>query len=291
MFGIRDIETVREVVRRDGFRSAAEVLGVSQSAVSNRIAALERELGIALFDRSRRKARLTPEGRRFLEEAERIVALRDRVAARYRATEGGATLRLGVAETIVHTRMEAVAAALRSAAPGLRIELAVESSPALADLLTADAIDLAILMSPFVPPGARSRPFGRFEMGWYAAPDLDCGDASLGPREVARHPVVTFARGTLPYRDVERRLSSAEIDPPLLHGSASLATVVVMVAGGTGIGTLPHAVAEAAVADGRLREVAVDEELRLAPLEFAIAHVHDLPGGLETELASLANTD
>ena len=284
MFGIRDVEVLREIVRRDGFRAAALALGLSQSAVSTRVAALERALGVPLFDRSRRKARLTPEGRRFLEEAERLVAMRDAIAARY-ANAAPGTLRLGVAETIAHTRVAALTAALGEAAPGLRIELAVEASPALAAMLADDAVDVAVLMAPFVPPGAASRAFGRFDLGWYAAPGR-VGEAPLDAAALAAHPVVTFARGTLPYREVETLLSGPDLDP-LLHGSASLATVLTMVEAGAGIGTLPRAVAAKAVEDGRIAEVAVVAALHLSPLEFAAAWLRDLPPGVADALATV----
>ena len=290
MFGIRDVEVLREIVRRDGFRPAALALGVSQSAVSGRVAALERTLGVALFDRSRRKAELTPEGRRFLEDAERLVMLRDRIAARYGAGEGGSTLRLGVAETIVHTGMGALMRRLHDGAPGLRIELAVESSPALAAMLADGALDLAVLMTPFVPPGATARPHGRFELGWYAAADAAVAPEPLDAAALAAHPIVTFARGTLPYAEVERRLAGtgdadAPMDPPLLHGSASLATVMTMVADGLGVGTLPRAVAGAAVRAGRIREVRVADHLALAALDFSLAWIGAPPAAM-TDLSN-----
>ena len=284
MFGIRDVEVLRAVVRHDGFRAAAAALGLSQSAVSNRVAGLEAALGVPLFDRSRRKARLTPEGRQFLEEAEALVALRDGIAARYAAGEGGGTLRLGVAETIVHTGVARFARRLRGTAPRLRIELAVEASPALATALAAGELDVAVMMTAFVPSGAQSRPFGKFDLGWYAAPDEYASDTPLDAAALARRGVVTFAHGTLPHREVARLLSGTEAGPPLLHGSASLATVLTMVADGVGVGTLPRAVAAEAVGAGRIRELAVAPALRLSPLVFSLAWFGTLPGGVEGEL-------
>lgn len=273
-FGIRDVEVLRAVVERDGFRAAAEALGLSQSAVSNRVAALERALGVALFDRTHRKAALTPEGRRFLEEAGRLVALRDRIMAGYGGGgEAPGTLRLGVAETVVHTRLPRLMRALRDAAPGLRIELAVESSPTLADRLAGRRVDVAVLMRQFVPPGATARPLGRFELGWYARAGDAAGIAGSGPvtdpAALARHPIVTFAHGTLPHAEVERLLSDPREARPVLHGSASLATMMAMVADGLGVGTLPRALAAPAVARGRIAEIPAAASLRLTPLEFA----------------------
>ena len=77
MFDIRDIEIVQSVVEHGGFRAAAARLRLSQSAVSARVAALEERLGMELLDRRKRRGRLTPAGRSFLEQAARLTEMRD----------------------------------------------------------------------------------------------------------------------------------------------------------------------------------------------------------------------
>lgn len=277
MFGIRDAEMIREVVRAGGFRAAAEALGLSQSAVSNRIAALESRLGVRLFDRSRRRVSLTLVGRRFLEESERLVALRDQIAESIAGeADVPGTLRLGVAETIVHTRLPAILKALRDAAPRLRIELSVEVSGTLAAMLASDALDAAVLLSEFAPGGAVGRSVGRYPLGWYAAPSLALGEAPLDAAALAGWPIVTFSRGTTPYREVERLFARPDIPAPLLHGSASLATVLALVADGVGVGTLPVEMAADAVARGAIVEVGVVADLRPTPLEFTFCRTKEL---------------
>jgi len=60
------------------FQKAGQQLHVSQSAISEQIADLEREIGGPLLDRSQRRSRLTPPGRLFLAEARKILAASDR---------------------------------------------------------------------------------------------------------------------------------------------------------------------------------------------------------------------
>ena len=287
MFGIRDAEMMQEVARSGGFRAAAQALDLSQSAVSNRIATLERKLGTRLFDRSKRQVRLTPEGRRFLEEIERLVALRDQIAESFSGTrDRPSTLRLGVAETVVHTRMPAIVRALREAAPGLRIELAVDTSERLAASLAADAIDVAALMRPFMPPRAAGRGIGRFALSWYAAPALKLS-STLTLADLAEHPIVSFSKETLPFREVERLFARPDIPVPLLHGSASLSTVMNLVADGVGIGTLPEAMAREPVAAGRIVQLSVASEAALTPLDFVLCRIEDLGPQVEAALDAI----
>ena len=68
------VETFLAVVDRGGFTAASSQVHRSQSRVSAHIAALERELGVQLIDRTRRPATLTPAGRVFAQHAREIIA-------------------------------------------------------------------------------------------------------------------------------------------------------------------------------------------------------------------------
>lgn len=71
---IEQLRTFLEVERLKHFRKAADELFISQAAVSIRIKALESQLGVPLFIRSKKQIDLTPEGHRFKRYAERLIA-------------------------------------------------------------------------------------------------------------------------------------------------------------------------------------------------------------------------
>lgn len=79
MFGFRDIEIIRAIVRHGGFRAASDGLGLAQLAISRRVRLLEDRMKIAIFERDGRGAGLTAERRRLCDEAELLVAQRDRI--------------------------------------------------------------------------------------------------------------------------------------------------------------------------------------------------------------------
>ena len=210
-FGIRDAEIVREISRRGGFRAAAAALGLAPSAVSTRVTGLEARLGVALFDRAGRGARPTPTGRRFLEECERLIALRDRIAGEVMA-EGTApaTLRIGVAETVVHTGLPGILRRLAERLPRLRTEVSTASSPELAAALEADGLDAALCLEGSAT-GAVLATLPPFAMGWFAAePAIG---APWDAAALARRPIITFGKGTEPQRAVERMLSDPALAP------------------------------------------------------------------------------
>jgi DNA-binding transcriptional LysR family regulator len=274
MFGLRDAEIVREIVRAGGFRAAGQRLGLAQSAISSRIAALERKLGVELFERQGRGVRLTPVGRRFLEHADRLIEARDRIVDELSARDRLAgTLRIGVAESVVHTWLPGLLTNLRDGLPRMRFELSVDTSAELQRKLRGDEIDFAVMMSQLVPETGIGTRVGRIRIVWVAAPDMNLPDGPLSLTQLARHSIVTFPKETPPFREVERLFADPEVPVPLLHGCASLSTIAHLARAGFGIGVLPRQMAEPELREGRLRELEVVPQARLRDLEFCLAHM------------------
>ena len=73
-FSIKGLEVFLAVCRGNGIASAAREFGLSQPSVSQRIAELEKSLGVELFDRSRRPLSLTPAGIVLQRRAEELVS-------------------------------------------------------------------------------------------------------------------------------------------------------------------------------------------------------------------------
>lgn len=275
MFGFRDIDIIRGVVRAGGFRAAADDLGLAQSAISRRIRDLEGRLGQTLFAREGRGVRLTAAGRLFLDETERLLSQRDRIAAEMAGAAGLAgTVRLGVAETMTHTILPALLTRLRDAWPRLRFEMTVDLSRQMAEGLRTDQLDVAIMMRDNLPPGAQAHPLPPVRLGWYAAPSLVAADAPVDAAGMASLPVITFPRGARPYHDVSERLMSRSGPTPVIHCSASLSMTYHLTARGFGVGTIPEPLV--GVLDPRhaaIRPLAVTPDLALPALEFVVAYM------------------
>ncbi|MER5726767.1 LysR family transcriptional regulator [Streptomyces sp. NPDC002138] len=151
---LRQLRYFVAVVEEGGFSRAAERLHIVQSAVSQQVRRLERELGLTLFERSTRRVTLTAAGERLLPEAREVLAAADRtrrIAAEIAASDT-ATLRLGTVRG-PGDRVYRLLARLAESAPGLRVR--VRGLP-VADRLAAvraGALDAALVRALPAAPG------------------------------------------------------------------------------------------------------------------------------------------
>jgi DNA-binding transcriptional LysR family regulator len=155
MLDVRRMRVLREVARRGSFSAAAESLAYTQSAVSQQIAALEREAGTRLVERSARGVRLTDAGRALVEHADAILARLADAEAELEAIAGlrGGRLRLASFPSAGATIMPEAIARFRDRHPAVELTLEpAEPEPALVKLRAGDA-DLALdITSAFRPP-------------------------------------------------------------------------------------------------------------------------------------------
>jgi DNA-binding transcriptional LysR family regulator len=268
MVDFKSIETFLWVVTLGSFRGAAQRLNTTQPAISQRIAQLEREMGVKLLSREHRIASPTPSGRQLMVYAEKLIGLRSEMMAEVgdrSATRG--VMRLGVAETIVHTWLPRLIKSVNAAYPNLSLEIEVDITPNLSARLLAQEIELAFVVGPLSAAGMRNRVLCDYPIGFLASPALGLGNAPLTVHDLAKLPIITFPRKTQPYEIVRSLFNRPDLPPIRLHASASLATVIHMAIEGLGIAVIPTAIIENELADGRLQLLSTD--LKISPLTFS----------------------
>jgi DNA-binding transcriptional LysR family regulator len=141
------LRVFREVVRRGSFSAAAEALSFTQPAVSRQIAALEREAGAQLLERTPRGIRLTEPGRVLLGHAEAIL---DRMAIARAQIEAvgsltGGRLRIGSFQTANATIVPRAIAAFARAHPAVELSLVESTTPHAVARLRAGEVDVAVV--------------------------------------------------------------------------------------------------------------------------------------------------
>jgi len=150
------MRTFLAVASTGSVRAAAEQLVVTQPAVSSALAAVRREVGVALVMRDGRGLRLTPAGEALAERARAALALLDEAvaAARGEADPERGRLRLAAVTTAGEHLAPPLLATFLDAHPGAAVSLEVGNRRRMADLLSHHEVDLAIGGRP--PPGAQT---------------------------------------------------------------------------------------------------------------------------------------
>src|SRR5580700_157894 len=155
------------VIDAGGFSAASRSLRRAQSAVSYGIANLERQLGVALFDRSGRKPVLTPSGEELAAEARAVCAQVDRLRARAHGIAQGVEPRLAIAVDHVFPLPALVHAlsAFRDRFPTVSLTLHTEALGAVAELVADGACSVGIGAAvPHWPAGLERRPLAKVTM-------------------------------------------------------------------------------------------------------------------------------
>jgi DNA-binding transcriptional LysR family regulator len=267
MLDFRSIETFLWVVKLGSFRGAAQRLNTTQPAISQRIAQLEREMGVKLLNRDHRVASPTPSGRQMMVYAEKLIGLRSEMMAEVGDRSAmRSVLRLGVAETIVHTWLPRLIKSVNTTYPNISFEIEVDITPNLSARLLAQEIELAFVLGPLAGSDVRNLVLCDYPIGFLASPSLGLGSAPLSLADLARFPIITFPRKTQPYEAIRSLFNRPDLPPIRLHASASIATVIRMAIEGLGVAVIPAAIVENELGDGRLQLLATDFEI--TPLTF-----------------------
>jgi DNA-binding transcriptional LysR family regulator len=155
MLDVRRMKVLREVAARGSFSAAAEALSFTQSAISQHVAALERETGARLVERSSRGVRLTDAGRSLVAHTDAILARIDAAEDELAAIAGlrGGRLRLACFQSAGATLVPRAVAAFHGRHPHVDLGM-VEAEPEEAcALLRCGDIDIALVYDHTSVPG------------------------------------------------------------------------------------------------------------------------------------------
>lgn len=273
MNDLKCLETFVWVARLGGFRAAAAQLNTTQPSVSARIDQLESHFGTVLFGPPQRRTTLTREGTVLLEYAERMLSIMTEaraVVSRADAVRG--VLRLGVAETLVHSLMPRLIAVIDANYPELVVDMIVDTTNVLAEQLLRGQIDLSMQVGPVADPRAVNQRLCHLPLGWVVSPELQIGDGPLTLARLARWPIISFSHSSPLAEEIKRALAGEGREQVRLWGSASLTIMIRMALDGMGSCILPLALVREEIERGRLRRVEV-EGVSLPPNGFQIAYL------------------
>ncbi len=261
---LRFVEAFVWVARLKSITRGAEKLCLTQSAVSNRIAALEEELGVLLLDRRNQGFRLTNAGTRFLDYADRFLVLQRELKNEFGAPEQHPfSLRVGGIETILHTWLIPMVDALKKVTPQIEFELTVEMTHLLNEQIRRGGLDLIFSAMPAIGDGIVNEALEPFEMV-FVGPESMASLPILGIDELLTYDIMTFQRGSQPHVALMDKLRAVGAGGKRVHTMSSISALARLVESGFGIATLPLAAVRQLMLKNKI--TVLRSELTLTPL-------------------------
>jgi len=272
---LRFVEAFYWVVALKSVTRAAEKLFLTQSAVSSRIAVLERELGTLLLDRRDKQFRLTLAGKRFYGYAEKLLDLQAEIKLEMgsgRAMQ--VSLRIGAIESVLHSWLVPWLKILRQQFPDLALELSVDTTPTLHEQILRGAQDLVFTASPAGGEGVVNKFLTSMEMV-FVGNRQQHRRRTYTAEQLLQHELLTFQRGSQPHVDLIEKFRQLGDRPNRIHTISSISAMAQLVQGGFGVATLPREVIMNRLNFPQLKRLETVAEMGLEPLPIYAGYRED----------------
>ena len=263
---LRFVEAFYWVASLKSISRAAEKLYLTQSAMSSRISTLEVELGVLLLDRGDKQFKLTAAGARFLVYADKLLALQREVKAEMGSTQQMAvSMRIGAIESVLHSWLIPWLEKLRADHRGLELELTVETTPILMDLVQRGTLDVVFAALPAAGTGVRNQTFPPMDMAFVGNPLLH-KKRNYRLAELADMELLTFQKGSQPHVTLLDLFRQHRLEPKKVHAISSISAMVQLVQGGFGVALLPRAAVARLGGFAKLKPLTVDAKVQSLPI-------------------------
>jgi len=267
MIDLRRLRYFVAVAESLHFGRAAARLHMSQPPLSRQIQQLEREIGVLLLRRSKRRVELTDAGAYLLDQARAMLAEAETLAVRTRRVESGETgrLALGFISTVDYSVLPGLLSAYRAAHPGVTLELRELTGDVQLRELHEGRIDAGMLLAPVDDAALAMLPLLREPLvAALPADDLLARPrAPLSLASLTGRPFVIFPRSAAPglYDAIIEFCRQAGFTPRIAQEAIQMQTIVSLVSAGLGVALVP-----ASLRDMRRRGVVYRQLRQASPL-------------------------
>jgi DNA-binding transcriptional LysR family regulator len=235
---IRQLKTFIAIAEHGTFAKAADAIGLTPSAVSQQIQALESEVRTALFDRSTRPITLNSHGLQMLEAAHNLVRSADDVIDAISGRAIGGTFTVGSVRSSAISLLPRAIVALKTDYPSLKIKLHVGNTDELLNDVVSGRLDSAMVAeySGF-PSSVRWSPFIQEPLFAIAPPGTPRLSA---PEMLSQLPFVKLQSRFRLAQLIETELAKSGIVTNVIAEIDVMAAIVACVVHGLGVSVVPH---------------------------------------------------
>ncbi|MEH6578718.1 MAG: LysR substrate-binding domain-containing protein [Amphritea sp.] len=259
---IRHWEMLKAIAEAGTLRQAADTLGITQSALSHRLAEAERRLGGALFEREGRRLRLTPAGRAMTQTAIQVLPALQRAESDFQqiTKKEAAVVRLGVAAyNCYHWLPQFMRMAAREES-AIQLELVAAATQNPIRSLNEAAVDVVIAPGHLATPGITATPLFDDQLVLVVPVNHSLSNKShVNAEDLADEVYLTYSRTTQPGFEYERFIRPSGVIPLQVNVVEMTDAIVELIASGFGVSILSKWAVESALESGRIATVQVGE--------------------------------
>lgn len=225
------LRTLIAVVDLRSFTKAAQMLGITQPAVSAQIKRLQYLLGIEVFDKSAPGVSLTAKGELVVNYGRRMLAINDQLVQLAQPRTANPPLRIGIPGLYGASRLPMALVSFRERAPDIRFRVRGDPSGNLLRDLRQGQLDLVLALTISPPMDARHQ--WPEEVVWAKAPDKT-------PEAGAPVSLITIDEGGLLHGLAVTTLKEASRDYEIIFNASGTIGLIAAVSAGLGITLLPR---------------------------------------------------
>lgn len=244
------LRTLVNIARYGNYRQVADIMCISQPAISKRIRVLEDHFRYQLVERAGASMRLTAAGQALLPYFQRILDTFDEAGNRLNEPEKWqGTIRLGAIDTIISTWLTDFLDLHQKRYPNIKLEVVSAPTIDLLQDLQSGNLDIIMVLGPSYDRALVEVPLCVMDVAFYGAPmgpdEPHAGARKMSPETVSEANIITFPRGSRPYIDVVQRMTQLKLTTmPTISGCTSLFTMRSMAERGLGVITMPRIMAQ-----------------------------------------------
>jgi len=258
---IRFFETLIQLSELRNFRATAARLNMTPAAISNRIGAMEQELGFRLFERNARDVKLTPNGETFVDGARDVVRrYQELIEAISPQAEFQGTLKIGIVSSLAMTILPSILDIVRQRHPRIQVSVTTSSSRSMTQKLEQRELDIVLAVRPEPSAHLRTIDICTFGMFWISRSNYMSWETVdvLSRDDLLNANLISYESGSYNYQRIIDYFTEDRLRGARIHYSNSLTTTINMIASGVGISVIPPVTIQKELRSGELQILNTD---------------------------------
>ncbi|HMO64510.1 MAG TPA: LysR family transcriptional regulator [Verrucomicrobiota bacterium] len=270
---IESFKVFRDLAETESFTKAAQINGVTQSAVSQQVSSMERQFRTMLIERSKKRFRLTREGELLYQTAKSMVQLYETFEAQMQELRDvvSGTLRVGTIYSLGLYNLPPYLRKFMRAHPGVHVHVAYMRSNTVYEEVAGNALDLGLVAYPVKDPQVDLVPIGRDRLVLITPPAHPrAREVSLAVKALDGEKFISFEPDIPTRRAIDRAFTAAHVHVQHVMEVDNIETVKRAVEIGLGVSIVPQSTVLREVEQGALSQVELEGGDFVRPLAAII---------------------